>query len=61
MGTIISEGEELRRAITWISEQLDNRNGTPVDALINEASVKFNISPKVEEFLTSMYLGSVKF
>jgi hypothetical protein len=45
------KGEDLRKAIKWISEQ---RKGCPdrkAQSLINEASLKFDLPPKDQEFL----------
>lgn len=45
------EGEDLRKAVKWISEErLDNPNKkTP--QLIEAACLKYNLSPKDAEFL----------
>ena len=49
--TIELEGEDLRKAVKWISEErLENPNKkTP--QLIEVACLKFNLSPKDAEFL----------
>ena len=50
--TIQPEGEDLRKAITWISEQrLDDPN-QPLSALVEAAALRFNLSPKDEIFLS---------
>jgi hypothetical protein len=45
------EGEDLRKAVKWISEERKYNPGTTIKALIEDASVKFNLSPKEEDFL----------
>jgi len=45
------QGEELRKAVKWISEErLDNPN-KKTRQLIEAACLKFNLSPKDAEFL----------
>ncbi len=55
MSTLQPKGEKIRQAIRWISEELSERNASDINALIQEASLKFNLSPKDEEFLVSFY------
>lgn len=51
MSTIMPEGENLRRAIKWISANLVENPNQPVQALIEEVVFKFDLSPKDAEFL----------
>ena len=44
--SLIPEGENLRRAIQWISEQHKHDSKT-----IEAASVQFDLTPNEEEFL----------
>lgn len=48
-GTVLPKGEDLRRAVLWMSEHGKERGWN--FALIEEASLRFNLSPKDEEFL----------
>ena len=48
---ILPEGEQLRRAIKWISDQRIDDPGASLFKLIEEACVKFDLPPKDEEFL----------
>jgi hypothetical protein len=50
------EGEAIRRAIKWISEQLQSGTEANINKLINEAILKFDLSPKDAEFLYRFYL-----
>lgn len=55
MATIQPKGEQLRQAVKWIAEgRLEDEN-RPIAALIEEAALRFNLSPKDEAFLTSFY------
>jgi hypothetical protein len=55
MSTIQPEGEDLRKAVQWISDALKKDESAPLSRLIQEASFKFNLSPKDELFLMSFY------
>jgi hypothetical protein len=52
MTTILPEGEEIRKAVKWISEMRQAEPGTRVEKLIESASVKFDLSPIEADFLT---------
>ncbi|MCP4701250.1 MAG: hypothetical protein GY862_31010 [Gammaproteobacteria bacterium] len=51
MSTIISNGELLRRAVRWLSEEKTHNYKA-----IEEASMRFNLSPRDEEFLVRNFL-----
>lgn len=50
MSTIISQSELMRNAVRYISEQQKD-TGKPVKTLIQEAAIRFNLSPKETTFL----------
>ncbi len=53
--SILPEGEQLRRAVKWISdERLDNPNAD-LSKLINDACLKFDLPPKDAEFLLNFF------
>lgn len=53
--SILPEGEQLRRAVKWISgERLDNP-GASLSKLIGEACLKFDLAPKDAEFLLHFF------
>jgi hypothetical protein len=55
MATIQPKGEKIRQAIRWISsERLEDGNKS-ILLLVQEAALKFNLSPMDEEFLHSFY------
>lgn len=57
MSTIIPQGEQLRRAIRWISEQAKSANKHPRN-FVNEADTKFCLTPLQGKFLLEMYASS---
>jgi hypothetical protein len=55
MATIQPKGEKLRQAVRWISEEQQEGKEKSVRKLIREAAMRFNLSPKEEEYLFSFY------
>ena len=55
MHDILPEGEDLRRAVKWVSGNLQESPGQPVHLLVHEAIFKFDLSPKDGEFLTRFF------
>jgi len=51
--SILPEGENLRRAIQWISEQAQHNT-----KVIESACIKFDLTPLEEEFLLRHFLDS---
>jgi hypothetical protein len=53
--SIQPEGEQLRNAVKWISEQRKDgkgvKDGGSDSQLVSQAALKFNLSPKEEEYL----------
>ncbi len=55
MTTIEPKGEKLRKAVKWISsERLEDEEKT-LDSLVGEAALRFNLSPKEEDYLRTFY------
>jgi hypothetical protein len=53
--SILPEGEQLRRAVKWISdERLENPEAGPAK-LVGEACLKFDLPPKDAEFLLNFF------
>ena len=49
------EGEAIRKAVKWISGELqEDPNKSPLK-LVNNAVLRFDLSPKEAEFLTEFY------
>jgi len=55
MPTIIPEGERIRQAVKYISSERMGDEKKPIRNLIQEASLKYNLSPKEEEDLVNFY------
>lgn len=53
MTTIMPESERLRKAVTWISEEA-GPDGDPLN-YVNDASMRFNLSPKESDYLTRFF------
>lgn len=51
------EGENVRKAVQWISDKRQYEEGAPLAILIEKASGRFNLSPKDEEFLFRFFKG----
>jgi len=51
MPTIMPQGENVRKAVKWISEERQSGSGRKLPGLIEEAAVKFNLSPVESESL----------
>lgn len=57
--TIMPEGEAVRKAVKWISEILKENPETPIDALLQQAGLKFDLTPLEADFLTAFYQKGV--
>ena len=49
------EGEDLRRAVKWISQNLEEDPEKKLFRLVEEATFKFDLSPKDGEFLINFF------
>ena len=55
MHDLFPDGEELRRAVKWVSGNLQENPDQPVHPLVQEAIFKFDLSPIDAEFLIGFY------
>ena len=55
MTTIMPEGEAIRRAIKWISGELQEAPNKSIHVFVNDAVSRFDLSPKEAAFLTEFY------
>jgi hypothetical protein len=55
MATVMPEGDALRKAVKWISAELTEDPGKPLQNLVTEAVMRFDLSPKDAEFLMAFY------
>jgi hypothetical protein len=60
MAVPLPEGELLRRAVRWISEQQELVPRPSLDKLVDEAGKRFNLSPKDSEFLLTFFTAAKK-
>ncbi len=49
--SIQPEGEDLRKAIKWISEMREEAPEKSLTRLVEEAGARFDLAPKDQEFL----------
>lgn len=52
---VMPEGEKLRKAVKWISEERDKDPEAKLGKLIGEACVKFDLPPNDSEFLMNFF------
>ena len=45
------DGEEIRKAVKWVSEERKYNPGKTINNLVEEACLKFDLSPKEADFL----------
>jgi hypothetical protein len=55
MAAILPEGEELRRAVKWISGEMRANPDKTFQKLVNDAVFQFDLSPKDAEYLIAFY------
>ena len=51
MSRIQPQGENIRKAVKWISEERQAGTAANNNRLVEQAAVKFNLSPNEVEFL----------
>jgi hypothetical protein len=52
---ILPEGESLRRALKWLSEKRTESPDAPRGQLIDEAALRFDLSPNEVEYLLASW------
>ncbi|GFK95842.1 hypothetical protein NNJEOMEG_03713 [Fundidesulfovibrio magnetotacticus] len=57
MSTVIPQSELMRNAVSWVSEALA-KPGASLAKLLGEAGMRFNLSPKEQEFLKDFFKDS---
>ena len=53
--TVLPSGENLRRAVQWISARRQDEPPAPMTALLDEAALRFDLSPVDQEWLTKTF------
>ncbi len=49
--TVQPDGDPIRKAVKWISEQRESGSQKKSEELVNAAGIKFDLSPKDVDFL----------
>ncbi len=52
---VVPEGESIKKAIRWVSDEVEENPQADVSELVNRAITKFDLSPKDAEFLLRFY------
>ena len=55
MTTVQPEGEDLRKAVKWISDERQYGDPKTLLLLIEEAGLKFDLSPMAVEYLVNFF------
>ena len=55
MATIMPEGECMRRAAAWICEERSAAKGKSLHACLDEAGMRFNLSPRDQRLLAEVF------
>ncbi len=55
MPTIMPEGAAVRKAVQWVSKMHEEGANAPMATLIEQASIRFNLSPKDCDFLSRFF------
>lgn len=58
MATVMPEGENIQKAIKWISANIGDSAAQPLHVLVEKAVFKFDLSPKDSEFLIGFFRKS---
>jgi hypothetical protein len=59
MTTVMPEGAAVRKAVQWISKIGEESPDKPLAILIEQACMRFNLSPKDGEFLHRFFSESL--
>ena len=57
--SILPEGEPLRRAVRWLADRRLADPAASLRALVEEASLRFDLTPFQEEFLLNQWAGEL--
>jgi len=55
MHDLLPDGDDIRRAVKWVSGHLQENPDQPVGPLVREAIFKFDLSPLDADFLIGFY------
>jgi hypothetical protein len=60
MATIVPERDEIKKAIQWVSETLEQNPDQPAHIIIEKAVFEFDLSPLDAEFLMRFFQNRPK-
>jgi hypothetical protein len=52
---MLPEGEDMRRAVKWVSGKFQENPGGQIQTFVQEAIFKFDLSPKDAEFIIRFF------
>ncbi len=55
MSNIMPKNQSIKNAVQWISEKLKETPDTPIAALINQVTFRFDLTPSESQFLVNFY------
>lgn len=55
MHELLPDGDEIRRAVKWVSAHLEEDSNRSVQTLVQDAAFKFDLSPLEADFLIRLY------
>ena len=55
MSSIIPEGTAVRKAVQWVSQMREEERKVSLKSLVEQACVRFNLSPKDSDFLNRFF------
>jgi hypothetical protein len=58
--SVVPQGEAIRKAVKWISEIRQSDPGVDPDQLVEQACLKFNLSPLDAQYLSRWIKGEGK-
>ena len=58
MSDLLPDGDDLRKAVKWVSGKLQENPEQPLQPLVQEAIFTYDLSPKDGDFLISFFRQS---
>lgn len=55
MSGLLPDGEDLRKAVKWISDAIQKNPDQPIQPLVQQAIFLYDLSPKDGEFLIGFF------
>lgn len=55
MSNVMPKNQSIKSAVQWISEKLKENADTPIAALINQVTLRFDLTPSESQFLVNFY------